>query len=116
MPVSQPQNNNKKYWIAGGMIVILAIVGFAMFKHSTPTPPQGIAVGDQNSLDIGDQDPDGVVVLDGLAVKFSMGAFAITPCGGCSTTAISAGRIRAWTPPSRTAASTIPPPYRSSPW
>lgn len=77
MPVSQPQNNNKKYWIAGGMIVVLAIVGFAMFRRSAPTPPQGITVGDQNSLDIGDQNPDGVVVLVSQASFITPGFIVI---------------------------------------
>ena len=56
--------NNKKFWIIGGAIVALIIIGVIMYKGGSNEPTQqGIVVGDQNSLTVNDQDPNSVAVL-----------------------------------------------------
>jgi len=77
MPVSQPDGNSKKYWIIGGIIVLLAIGSFYLFSNKGTTPPQGITIGDQNSLSIGDQDPDAVAVLISKASFLKSGFIVI---------------------------------------
>lgn len=62
MPVMEPARS-KKAWIIGGVLVVLAIVSFAMFNRADNVETPGIAAGDQNMLVVNDQDPDAVAVL-----------------------------------------------------
>ncbi len=59
--IQPPVTSSKKPWIIGGIIVI-AIAAFLILRSNSPTP-QGIVAGDQNSIVVGDQDPDAVAVL-----------------------------------------------------
>ncbi len=53
---------NKKYWIIGGAVVILAIIGIAMYNRSQNVNPTTIG-SDANFITVSDQDPDSVAVL-----------------------------------------------------
>ena len=71
------EDKNKKFWLIGGVVVALVIIGVMMYRGSPKDPPQGIVAGEMNSITVSDQDPNAVAVLVGEASLRAPGFVAI---------------------------------------